>query len=532
MKPSREQLFARLKYLARRPDTEPARPIDDGAIEAVVDQLSDRVATSEKRIRALVDAIPLALMIVTETGRIEAANPKCLDLLRCARHADLLDHKLQEFFVTEEIKDPDESGKILQVGLASPQELMARRTDGELFAARVLFRPFDTSSNCTFVAIIEDITDRRQLEKFVKEHSELTVTLEKTKVRLETAEERIRTLTRVIPVGLLITTAKGRIEAVNPASLGLFKTDRYSDLIGHEFHEFFAADERIDFDAPETLLSRESAVQGVTARAADGSQFATDILFRKFVTASAAEEVLVVVADVTARQEVERLKQEFVSLISHDLRTPLTSIQCFLNLIVDGVFDANMAAVKEMAKEVETETSRLINMINSLLDIDKMEAGRLELCLESVPLQSIVTQAVRSVALLAHRRNVPIQVGPIDGELQVRADINYAIQVVVNLLSNAIKFSPSGSPIEVAVEVTEWSVKLTVTDSGPGIPKEFQERLFNRFEQARASDSRIKGGSGLGLAISKAIVDLHGGSIGMHGEEGQGSTFWFTLQRD
>lgn len=357
---------------------------------------------------------------------------------------------------------------------------------------------------------------------------ELKSSLQETNERLEISQDRIRTLIDVIPVGLLITSASGIIEAANPASLDLFKCE-YSDVGNRHLRDLLGIADASALS--ETLQAAHSGPQELIVRRFDGRELEVAVVARPFRTSTSANKLLVVIEDITARREVERLRQEFISMISHDLRTPLTSIQCFLNLIVAGALDQDLPVLKSQAEAVESDVDRLINMITSLLDIHKLEAGRLELVIEAIPCSSIVNRSLTSVSAWARTRNVPINVSLIPTDLLVKADSDYSVQVLVNLLSNAVKFSPSGATVDVAIEVTDSWVTVLVRDQGPGIDQQFQKKLFNRFEQANLSDARVKGGSGLGLAISKAIVEQQGGNIGVHSDPGQGSAFWFTLER-
>ena len=217
-------------------------------------------------------------------------------------------------------------------------------------------------------------------------------------------------------------------------------------------------------------------------------------------------------------------------MVSHDLRTPLTSIQCFLNLVGEGHFN-DMEPLKENARMIENEATRLINMINNLLNIDRIESGGLEMFIDAVPLSELIESSLIAVICLAQNRGITLQQELPREEVYLLVDRDFAIQVLVNLLSNALKFSPKGAAVTVRAEATSSHVKVSVVDQGPGIATEFRQRIFHRFEQATIADARVKGGSGLGLAISKSIVEQQGGTIGFDSEEGRGTTFWFTAKR-
>lgn len=355
---------------------------------------------------------------------------------------------------------------------------------------------------------------------------DLKILLEKSNDRLRNSEARIRTLVETIPLGLLITTHSGAIESASPACLTLFNCS-YGEIHARNISELFLLDAAMSAD-PSLLVS--SNASEVIARRRDGSEFPASIKVGTF--AGSTPGLLIVVEDITAKHELEKMKEDFLSMMTHDLRTPLTSVRCFLELITAGVYDGRLDELKRRSTGITNDTTRLINMVSSLLNLHKLEAGRLMLMPEVVVLDSLITKSVDSVASYADIRGIELLTKPTGNDLLVSADSDYTVQVMVNLLSNAIKFSPKGSQVAIAVEVRSESVKVEIRDQGRGIPKEVQSRLFNRFEQARLSDARVEGGSGLGLAISKAIIEEEGGTIGVESEPGNGCTFWFTLRRE
>jgi signal transduction histidine kinase len=233
-----------------------------------------------------------------------------------------------------------------------------------------------------------------------------------------------------------------------------------------------------------------------------------------------------------ALAEAARRKQELVSMVSHDLRTPLTSVQASLTLLSEGVLGSlPMRAMKEVTN-AENNTSRLINLINDLLDIEKMEAGQLALECKRIPVDLIFERSYESVKAFAEKQKVNIKVE--ENDLFVYADGDRLIQVMVNLLSNSIKFSPEESTVTLqAVQRENKMVELQVIDQGRGIPESFRKHMFQRFQQVdQIGDAKKKKGTGLGLAICKNLVELHGGEIGVDSEEGKGSKFWFRIPEE
>lgn len=221
------------------------------------------------------------------------------------------------------------------------------------------------------------------------------------------------------------------------------------------------------------------------------------------------------------------MKAQFVQMVSHDLRTPLTSVQSYLDLLGRGVYgnlsDAGMQKLALLNKSVD----RLVNMIRDLLDIERWEAGHLKIAIGDTTLQSLVEQSLEAVN--SHREAKKVTINTPSEDMQLRGDSERLVQVVINLLHNAIKFSPEKGTIDLIAKKENGFVEIDIKDEGPGIPADLQKSIFERFKQVSETDATVKKGTGLGLAISKAIVEAHGGTIGVTSEEGKGSTFWFKL---
>jgi PAS domain S-box-containing protein len=233
--------------------------------------------------------------------------------------------------------------------------------------------------------------------------------------------------------------------------------------------------------------------------------------------------------DISPRKEVEKRLSEFYSTISHELRTPLTSIRGALGLIDDEIIEMGSDECNEMIKVARSSSERLVRLINDILDIKKIEAGKLDLRLQKIESSTLVTRAVQDMDGLARASDITL-LQDIDTEVMVEVDIDRITQVLTNLISNAIKFSSPGNSVNIGLSCgPEGNVRFTVTDEGSGVPLDLQPMLFQPFQQIDSSDTRSKEGTGLGLALCKAIVEEHHGRIGMHSSEVTGSTFWFEL---
>lgn len=238
---------------------------------------------------------------------------------------------------------------------------------------------------------------------------------------------------------------------------------------------------------------------------------------------------VVVLHDITERKNIEKLQREFVSTVSHELRTPLTSITASLGLICGEVVGEVPSHLHELLEIAHQNSKHLSALIDDLLDIDKLYAGKMRFRLELQPLRPLLEQAVRNNQSYASNYDVSIRLGACPA-VRVRVDSLRLVQVLSNLLSNAAKFSPPGESIDLLVEcISDDRIRISVTDRGPGIADAFRERIFQKFAQADASDTRQRGGTGLGLAISKELVKRMDGHIGFDSAPGKGACFWVEL---
>lgn len=233
--------------------------------------------------------------------------------------------------------------------------------------------------------------------------------------------------------------------------------------------------------------------------------------------------------DISQRKRVERLKNEFISTVSHELRTPLTSIRGSLGLIAGGVAGDIPETAKNMIDIAYKNSERLVRLINDILDIEKIESGKMVFYFKPLELVPLVEQTMEANRGYAEQYQVNFVLVDAPSEVCVNADADRLTQVLTNLLSNAVKFSPPGRDVQVRVLPNGTNVRVAVSDQGTGIPEEFQNRIFQKFAQADSSDTRQKAGTGLGLSIVKAIVEKHGGTIGYESVPGSGTTFYFDL---
>jgi CheY-like chemotaxis protein len=236
---------------------------------------------------------------------------------------------------------------------------------------------------------------------------------------------------------------------------------------------------------------------------------------------------VVVLRDITDRRAIEKLKSEFVSTVSHELRTPLTSIRGALGLLSSGLLGPIAEKGQRMLEIAVTNTDRLVRLINDILDLERINSGKVELTRAAVDSQTVVNLAAEGLQSIADQEGISIIVEPFAGTLW--GDSDRIIQTLTNLIGNAIKFSPPNTTVTLSGSAGASELTFCVADEGRGVPDDKLTSIFQRFNQVDASDSRAKGGSGLGLAICQSIVTAHGGRIWAEKNVPAGTRVLFTI---
>ncbi|EAP82881.1 ATP-binding protein [Sulfitobacter sp. EE-36] len=239
--------------------------------------------------------------------------------------------------------------------------------------------------------------------------------------------------------------------------------------------------------------------------------------------------LLIMLHDITERLEQEQLQADFISMVSHELRSPLTSIKGSMGLLLSKAAGQLPPKAEGLLEIAHRNADRLVLIINDILDMEKISSGRLDFELETADLSELVAESLRANATAHQRFGLQIKCHGVDTPTYIETDANRIIQVLTNLMSNAAKFSKPGGTVEISVDKTPENVCVSVRDEGMGIAPEDQHKIFQRFADMANSDRATKGGTGLGLSICKAIVEGLGGTIDFVSKEGRGTTFTFTL---
>jgi PAS domain S-box-containing protein len=393
----------------------------------------------------------------------------------------------------------------------------------------------------TIDRLVNDLVGRRRELEHLNATLELrveqrTLELERALGTLRASQQRIVNIIETAQDAFISVDLDGRITDWNSAARAMFGWSR-EEAVGRLLIEV-TIPERFRDSARQALRHfRETGELDLLGRRVERS------LVRRDGTELTAEMTVGLVGtgegvffsvflhDVSERKEIERLKNEFVATVSHELRTPLTAISASLSLLADGMAGELPEDARGLVGVASASSERLVRLIGDVLDIQKMEAGQMAYHRAPQPLQPILEAALAAMDSFAAQAGVTLgfEAGEGAGALRAEVDRDRLTQVLTNLLSNAIKFSDTGGAVLTRLEAQGGTLQVSVTDHGAGIPEAFRGRIFQRFAQADAADSRRKGGTGLGLSICKTIVEEHGGRIRFETAEGQGTTFFVEL---
>lgn len=509
-------------------------------------------------LEAIIKASPLAIIAVDPEERVILWNGSAETMFGW-REEEVMGSPIP--ILPSEL-DRKALGIDLSSGPVRAVESVRIRKDGVRIPVRVWSAPITSLGGR--LSMLSDLTQAREAERV---HADL-IEKERSTRDLAVAGQRFSLLLEAAPDAILEVDPEGRIVLANTEAERLFQRSR-EELAGLRVEALLPErfrgghlSHRANYGAHPVRRPMGAGLDLYAVRK-DGTEFAVDINLSPLLDGSQKGHVMCVVRDVSQRrgneekirvlnqrlerrsselaalnqelsarnQEVERanrLKSEFLASMSHELRTPLNTILGFSELLSEESAGALNDKQKRFLNHIQRDASHLLELINDVLDLSKIEAGRLELRLEKFPMAVAAAEVLTSVRPLAVTKSISLD-SDLDTQLVLQADRLRFKEILYNLLSNAIKFTPSGGRVWIESSLDEDSVCIMVGDTGIGITPEDQQPIFESFRQASATTKGVREGTGLGLAITKRLVEHHGGKIWVESEPGKGSRFFFTL---
>jgi len=387
----------------------------------------------------------------------------------------------------------------------------------KLLLDRILLniKELSSSSNISPIGILELDESIKEINEYINRFKE---------------ENKLYTrLFQSIQEGVIIVNKNKEVLRINPTALRLLNLDPSISFEGHPLIEViwnYTLDEMTGQVIEKgDALSREISFDHLNNRILDV------MVSPLFNERGEIRGAIIVFTDVTEKKRLEKVRQDFISNVSHELKTPLTSIKAMVEVLLEGGAEDSKLR-KDFLENINQEVDRLSKLVSDLLLLSRLESDKEFLNPVPTDFVTLINRAVSRFQPRAMKEGLVLSLD-IRGEIPpLRVDVNYMDQVISNLIDNAIKYTPSGGRIDIIVEDIGKGVKVSVKDTGIGIPKEDLPRIFERFYRGDKSRNLSLGGVGLGLSIVKHIIEAHGGSVGVESEIGKGSTFYFILPKE
>jgi PAS domain S-box-containing protein len=414
-----------------------------------------------------------------------------------------------------------------------------RIEQGDLLAAQQTLREDEIGVLFnSFAKMVLAIQAReRELAQALSESRELATVTAESRRRVEAAHADLLAMLETTPAAIMIFDLDGSVRLRNRAATEVLGIEPQNPKLRKNYWSRFKRVAKDGSIIPPSQWVSARALRGETVSNHELEIHHPDGRVYPIIASGAPLKnelghvtgAVIAFQDISRLREVDRLKEEFVSIVSHELRTPLTSIRGSIQLVLGEPGSVPDQEHRSLLQIALNNCERLVRIINDILDVSKIESGNLPLQKKAVNVAELVRQSVDVVAGPARNANVKVDVKIPANLRPVIVDQDRIVQALVNLLSNAVKFAPTGSTVTIAATSGDQNIILSVSDEGEGIAPENLNRLFRKFQQVDGSSSRRKGGTGLGLAITKALVEQHGGRIFVDSELGRGTRFSITL---
>jgi PAS domain S-box-containing protein len=515
-------------------------------------QAQEALRASEKQFRNLFDSAPVGIFQSTVSGRFLSANPRCASMFGYDSAEELI-RSVTDVTSQNYIEGNQRREVLRKISEANGSYIRAevnyQRKDGTPFICNLYMRALTPDAPDPILeGFNEDITERKHAQRALHE-----------------SEQRFRNIVEAAPVGIFQTTSHCQMISANPRLAIMFGYDSPEELLRAASHSH-ADDLYVDPCQHTDIVRRVKEARGdyvqaeVTYRRKDGSPFVCnlymrvvnpddpdsslegfneDITERKHAEEALGEAHLVLERRVEERtaelssanealKELDRLKSQFLASMSHELRTPLNSIIGFTSLLRRGI---SGPVNDEQAKQlgiVQTSASHLLGLINDLLDVSRVEAGKADLHCEHFDFVEVANEVVRAMQPLAEKNGVTVVLAVQAATIPMHGDRKRTLQILLNLVSNAVKFTAKGS-VTITATASMNRVRVEVADTGIGIKPEHVGMLFEAFRQVDGSAKRVYEGTGLGLYLCRKLLSIMGGEISVESEYGKGSRFMFSL---
>ncbi|MFQ5586799.1 MAG: ATP-binding protein, partial [Thermodesulfobacteriota bacterium] len=471
--------------------------------EALLEQRTQELKASEERFRNIIERNADGIVIMDRNGIVRFVNPA----------AEKLFNRKAKDFQGETLGFPVLAGETTEINII--------RENKEPVLAEIRVVETEWEGRAVWLASLRDITERKEAEE-----------------ALQAAEESFHAIVEKSPNGSIVVNREGIVQYVNPS--GEILLNRKADEL---IDTMFGLPVTSDTITTELEILRKGGGTGIAECLVVDTEWRREdaylITLHDITERKEAEETLIKANE--QLKKLDQMKSEFVSVASHELRTPLTSIKNSVDLVLSGKTGEITEAQERFLSMAERNIGRLSILINDLLDISRIEAGKIDLNTTAIDLNNSFKQVVRSLNTLANTKDISLKINSPHNLPEIYGDTIRIEQVLTNFVGNAIKFTPERGTVTInARQVKEAPdksegrggfIEVSVTDTGVGIPEEHIEHIFEKFYQVDSSLARHQqsDSTGLGLAICKGIVEAHGGRVWCKSREGEGSTFFFTL---
>lgn len=474
------------------------------ALKQSIEVATEQFKEARLREKALIQHAVDVICVIDLKCKILSVNPASLSVWGY-KPEELIGRQITDFLVSDDVKNTMKAIVGAEKSIDKVYfENRFQKKNGEL--VDLLWAAHLSASDRGLFCIAHDITERKRAEAILRE-----------------SEERVRGILQDLPAGVCVIGQEGKIAFMNRTAHELtgFSEGQIENLKAQELFSFFKEGDAV-------LAGEAGAGFDCQISRSTGERFPAEASIRSFRWGK-SKASLCIFLDATMKHEIERAKREFVAMVSHDLRTPLTAIALIFSYLHDGLGGELTEDGKEFTRQGQSSCERLMTLVQDLLDLEKMRAGKFIMEKIDTSMLDVVDAAVEAVEPYADSHGIKLSVDC--PNVKVVCDGGRIIQVLINLISNAVKFSAQDGIVTLKVKDDPQALTFIVSNFGRIIPEDKLSSIFEKFEQANAGAAEERKGTGLGLTISKTIVEQHGGKIWAQSSEMEGTRFFFTLPK-